>query len=57
MDAAIIDTDVHPVLDSERVLDFLPEPWRRRFSTGNRGAGHLGYWNPNGVMRADAVTP
>jgi uncharacterized protein len=57
VDAAIIDTDVHPVLDPERVPDFLPEPWRRRFSTGNRGAGHLGYWNPNGVMRADAVTP
>jgi predicted TIM-barrel fold metal-dependent hydrolase len=57
MDAAIVDTDVHPVLDAARVPDFLPEPWRRRFSTGNRGAGHLGYWNPNGVMRADAVTP
>ena len=53
----IIDADVHPALDAERAVDFLQEPWRRRFATGSRGAGHLGYWNPNGVMRADAVTP
>jgi predicted TIM-barrel fold metal-dependent hydrolase len=53
----IVDADVHPALDADRALDFLQEPWRRRFATGSRGAGHLGYWNPNGVMRADAVTP
>ncbi len=52
----IIDSDVDPVPDGEHMLDFLPEPWRRRYATGNRGAGHLGYWNPNGVMRSDAVT-
>ena len=33
--------------------DFLTEPWRTRFLAGNRGPGHLGYWNPNGVMRSD----
>lgn len=54
---AIIDTDIHPVVDPRRVRDFLPEPWRTRYASGNRGSGGLGYWNPNGVMRSDAVTP
>lgn len=53
---SIIDTDIHPVLDDRRVIEFLPEPWRTRYASGNRGPGVLGYWNPNGVMRADAVT-
>jgi len=53
---SVIDADIHPVLDDRRVLDFLPEPWRTRYAGGNRGPGVLGYWNPNGVMRADAVT-
>jgi len=52
----VIDADIHPVLDDRRIADFLPEPWRRRYLSGNRGPGTLGYWNPNGVMRADAVT-
>ena len=46
---AIIDTDIHALLDSHRVLDYLPEPWRTRYAGGSRGPGHLGYWNPNGV--------
>ena len=54
---SLIDTDIHPVADPRRVQDFLPEPWRTRYASGNRGPGHLGYWNPNGVMRPDAVTP
>lgn len=49
----IIDTDIHQVLSSRRMLDFLPEPWRTRYASGSRGPGHLGYWNPNGVMRSD----
>lgn len=53
----VIDTDIHIAVDQRRMLDFLPEPWRRRFAMGNRGPGPLGYWNPNGVNRADAVTP
>ncbi len=53
----IIDTDIHHVPDSRRVPDFLPEPWRSRYLSGSRGPGHLGYWNPNGVMRADTVLP
>lgn len=53
----IIDADIHPVSDKTRMLDFLPEPWRSRWASGNQGPGHLGYWNPNGVMRGDAVTP
>lgn len=53
---AVIDTDIHWRYDEQRMLDFLPEPWRRRYATGNRGPGSLGYWNPNGVVRADAVT-
>ncbi|MGN6810247.1 MAG: amidohydrolase family protein [Thermomicrobiales bacterium] len=54
---SVIDTDIHPVPDARRVQDFLPEPWRTRYASGNRGAAGLGYWNPNGVMRPDAVTP
>ena len=53
---SIIDTDIHPVVDPDRVADFLAEPWRSRWRSGNRGALPLGYWNPNGVRRGDAVT-
>jgi predicted TIM-barrel fold metal-dependent hydrolase len=53
----IIDTDIHSTIDPRRVVDFLPEPWRWRYQSGNRGPGHPGYWNPNGVMRSDAVLP
>lgn len=55
--AAVIDADVHTQLDGKRVMDFLGEPWRTRYAAGSRGAGLPGYWNPNGVMRSDAVTP
>jgi predicted TIM-barrel fold metal-dependent hydrolase len=54
---AVIDTDIHQALDWRRMPDFLPEPWRTRFLSGNWGPGHLGYWNPNGIMRADTVLP
>ena len=53
---AIIDTDIHFAVEPRRIADFLPEPWRRRYASGNRGPGYPGYWNPNGVDRADAVT-
>ena len=53
----MIDADVHFSVEPGRVLDLLAEPWRRRYASGNRGPGHPGYWNPNGVDRADAVTP
>lgn len=53
MKSPIIDTDIHQVLDMQRMPDFLPEPWKTRFLAGSRGPGHLGYWNPNGVMRSD----
>lgn len=52
----VIDTDIHSSYDTRRLLDFLDEPWRTRYASGNQGPGNLGYWNPNGVMRADAVT-
>ncbi len=52
----IIDTDIHPGVSRDRLLDFLPEPWRTRVAGGDAGPGHLGYWNPNGVSRRDAVT-
>src|SRR5687767_3839503 len=52
----VIDTDIHTIYVPERVASYLPEPWRRRFLSGNRGPGVLGYWNPGGVFRADAVT-
>ena len=51
----IIDTDIHQAVSPERMRDFLPEPWRTRFAV-NRGSGHIGGWNPNGVRRADART-
>jgi uncharacterized protein len=53
----VIDTDIHARPHSERVAHYLAEAWRRRFLSGNRGPGYLGYWNPNGVRRADAVMP
>ena len=53
---SVIDTDIHIAVDQQRMLDFLPEPWRRRFASGNRGPGPLGYWNPNGINRSDAIT-
>jgi uncharacterized protein len=55
-EASIIDTDIHPGVNPKRVLDFLAEPWRTRYASGNRGPGGQGYWNPNGVNRGDAVT-
>lgn len=51
----IIDTDIHPVPDPQRIQELLPQPWRRRYASGNRSAQNLGYWNVNGVMRSDAV--
>jgi predicted TIM-barrel fold metal-dependent hydrolase len=54
---AAIDTDVHFSVDPQRIAEFLPEPWRRRYTAGYRGPGYLGYWNPNGIDRADALTP
>ncbi len=51
----IVDTDIHPGVVNQRLLDFLPEPWRTRFASGNRASGSMGYWNPGGVNRGDAV--
>jgi predicted TIM-barrel fold metal-dependent hydrolase len=41
----------------ERVLDYLPRPFRRRFSEGNQGPGGFGFWNPHGLRRPDAKAP
>lgn len=54
---AIIDTDIHSVTDTKHVAERLDQPWRMRYESGNRGPGHLGYWNPNGVMRSDTALP
>jgi uncharacterized protein len=51
----IVDTDIHPGVVGERMLELLPEPWRTRYAGGNRSAGTQGYWNPGGVNRGDAV--
>lgn len=53
----IVDTDIHPVADPKRITERLVQPWRTRFQGGNRGPSGQGYWNPNGVMRSDAVLP
>lgn len=49
----LIDTDIHPQVNPEQVQARLPEPWRTRYASGNRGPGNLGWWNPNGVDRSD----
>ena len=54
---AVIDTDIHPIIPGAQIQARLPEPHRTRFASGSRGPGHLGYWNPNGVMRADTKLP
>ena len=54
-DYLVVYTDIHPGVVSERMLDFFEEPWRTRYAMGNRASGTLGYWNPGGVNRADAV--
>ncbi|MBW3622490.1 MAG: amidohydrolase family protein [Armatimonadetes bacterium] len=54
---SIIDADIHPSFDPRRIREFLPEPWRTRYASGNRSAGGLGYWNPNGVRRSDVTLP
>lgn len=48
-----IDTDIHSATNPKHIEARLPQPWRARYAGGNRGPGHLGYWNPNGVMRSD----
>ncbi len=55
--SSIIDTDIHPVVDARLVAEYLPQPWRMRWESGNAGSSSLGYWNPNGVRRSDAVAP
>ncbi len=49
----LVDTDIHPVVNTERVQARLAQPWRTRYAAGNRGPGTLGWWNPNGVDRSD----
>jgi uncharacterized protein len=56
-DYRVIDTDIHNIVSERRVMDYLSEPWRSRYESGSRGPGHLGYWNPNGVMRSDTKLP
>lgn len=51
----LIDTDIHPQVSKDRVQARLPQPWRTRYADGNRGPGTLGWWNPNGVNRADVT--
>jgi predicted TIM-barrel fold metal-dependent hydrolase len=53
---SVIDADIHPTMDPRRVADFLAEPWRSRYRSGNRGPGTQGYWNAAGFHQADAVT-
>lgn len=53
----IIDADIHSVPHPASVAARLPQPWRTRYLSGNSGPSGQGYWNPNGVMRSDAVLP
>ena len=56
-DHLIVDTDIHTDLNGTHIRDCLPEPWRTRYASRNLGAGHIGYWNPGGVTRADPRLP
>jgi len=49
----VVDTDIHPGVNGDSVQARLPEPWRTRYASGNRGPGNLGWWNPMGVERSD----
>lgn len=53
---ALVDVDIHPVFDPQCLARRLPQPWKGRVAAGNLGPGTMGYWNPNGVRRRDAVT-
>ena len=57
MRESIIDTDIHPAANPKHIAEFLPQPWRARWEMGNMGSPPLGYWNPNGVRRVDAIGP
>lgn len=52
----IVDADIHPVPIHSMVAEYLDEPWYTRYRRGDHGAGHPNYYNPNGLMKADAVT-
>ena len=52
----VVDTDIHPAVNRERVQSRLAEPWRTRYAGGNSGPGNLGWWNPMGVERSDVRT-
>ncbi|MBX3012876.1 MAG: amidohydrolase family protein [Caldilineaceae bacterium] len=56
-DYTIVDTDIHPGIPARLIAPRLAQPWRLRYEGGNRSSGSLGYWNPNGVNRPDAVLP
>ena len=47
----VIDTDIHPLPDLDRVPEFMSQPWKRRFQEGNQGPGGFGFWNPHGLRR------
>ena len=55
-DNMLIDADIHPVPIHDQVAEYLAEPFRSRYLRGDHGAGHPNYYNPNGVMRGDALT-
>ena len=52
----VIDADIHPTMDPKRVAEYLSEPWKGRYRSGNRGPGTLGYWNSAGFIQGDAIT-
>lgn len=53
----VIDSDIHPLPDLNRVSEFMSQPWRRRFAEGNQGPGGFGFWNPHGLRRPDSQAP
>ena len=55
-DNLLIDSDIHPVPIHDQVAEYLAEPFRSRYLRGDHGASHPNYYNPNGVMRGDALS-
>lgn len=55
---SVIDVDIHQTLaNSQELLPYVPEPWRKQYGRLGAGGGGLSLHNPVGVMRRDCLPP